>query len=270
MRRRLVARQSNADFRVRLSLSMRGSDPYGSLSRDELRVRLQSAETVISEQRKLLQAKENLLQKYIQQFSELTANYQNMIDSHYACNDHPVQAAYSLEETEFGFGPLPGLNDPPPPHDPFVSFEVDLPAELPVHCPSVTAQPVAPQNDAPLTRQRMFQSSLSFCDEDPQPARKAAAVSRAAMEDHFAEPVKCHAAEPLPLEFTGLSADQMRAKVDELSVERAELERKLNKAMPKGKVMSHLIREREELEARFNDVSRTISRIKLAIRHSSA
>jgi cell fate (sporulation/competence/biofilm development) regulator YlbF (YheA/YmcA/DUF963 family) len=67
-----------------------------------------------------------------------------------------------------------------------------------------------------------------------------------------------------------MTADQMRAKVDELNAEKAELDRKLNKALPKGKVMSHLIREREELEARFNEVSRTISRIKLAIRHNSA
>jgi hypothetical protein len=139
---------------------MYGVDQFNSLSRDGIRFRLQSAETVIAEQRKLLQPKENMLQKYMQQFSELTANYQHMIDSHYACADHPLVSA------------IPAFDDIP--------FDV-----------------------APL-----------------------------------------------------------------LTAERAELERKLNKALPKGKVMSHLIREREEIEVRFNGLSKSIARIKLEVRRS--
>jgi seryl-tRNA synthetase len=62
----------------------------------------------------------------------------------------------------------------------------------------------------------------------------------------------------------------MRAKVDELNVERARLEQQLNKALPKGKVMSHLLREREETEAQFNEISKVIAKLNLDIRHAGA
>jgi seryl-tRNA synthetase len=67
-----------------------------------------------------------------------------------------------------------------------------------------------------------------------------------------------------------MTVDQMRAMVDELNLEKAALERQLNRALPKGKVMSHLIREREEIEKRFNELSRAIARIKLEIRRAAS
>jgi hypothetical protein len=114
----------------------------------------------------------------------------------------------------------------------------------------------------------MFTSSISFGADDPPPVKKLPAVSRTAMEDHFSEPAKVYTAEPVPFEMVGMTVDQMRAKVDDLTAEKGELQRRLNKALPKGKVMSHLIRERDEIEARFDEVSKTISRFKLEIRRS--
>jgi hypothetical protein len=57
-----------------LIISMPTCDQHSAFSREELRQRLHSAETVIAEQRKLLYAKENMCQRYMQQFNELTAN----------------------------------------------------------------------------------------------------------------------------------------------------------------------------------------------------
>jgi hypothetical protein len=242
---------------------MSGYDQYSNLSREELRHRLQSAEIVIAEQRKLLQAKESMLQKYMQQFCELTANYEHMIDSHYACADRPrTPPAAAFDDGAFDVAPLSSVT-PSHPQDSFQFMDFD-----PVPEPQEPAPPPTPaaQSDV-LTGRRMFQSSITFGDSDPAPVKKGQAAVRHAMEDHFAEPANV-ATGAVAFDAGGMSVDQMRAKVDDLSAERAELERRLNKALPKGKVMSHLMREREEVEVRFNDVSRTIARIKLEIRRS--
>jgi hypothetical protein len=214
---------------------------------------------VIAEQRKLLQAKETMLQKYMQQFCELTANYQNMIDSHYTSGERAFSPPHNaFDDCAFDVAPQPPDNAIPA-QDFFEFQDIDQTPEF--QGPTI-------QNE-PLSGRRMFQSSISFGVDEPAPVKKLPPMSRPAMEDHFAQPAQPTTNAPA-FESCGLSVDQLRTKVDDLSAERAELERRLNKALPKGKVMSHLMREREEVEVRFNEVSKTIARIKLEIRRAGA
>jgi hypothetical protein len=228
-------------------------DPYPALSRDDLVLRLQSAETVITEQRKLLQAKETMLQKYMQQFTQLTSDYEHMIDCHHTtgwAERHQPSFMNSFDEPDLDFQAPIEVPRPQPP-DRFA-----LPETAPESEPPAQPAPV----EVPPWR-RALVSSITFGDDSP-PAKKP---TRAATGDQLGLSEKFAV-----VDTAGMSVDQMRAKVDELNVERATLEQQLNKALPKGKVMSHLLREREETETQFNEISKVIAKLKLDIRQAAA
>jgi hypothetical protein len=222
---------------------MTRADHFSGLSREDLISRLLSAESLISEQRRLLQAKESMLQKYIQQFTQLTADYERMIDSRYPSERAPTD---EIQEV-----PAPGNR-----RRAQETFQVDPPD--------------------PLLGRRALQSQISFGVDDPLPVKRLPNLPRSAMDDHFNIPVgeneghQAIAVSALEVDTTGMTVDQMRAKVDELNIEKAALERQLNKVLPKGKVMAHVIREREEIEGQFNELARVIARIKLEIRRATA
>ena len=77
-------------------------DDYSSLSREELIFKLQSAERLINEQRKLLQAKDTMLQSYVQQFNQLTSDYERLIENQYQRSEYQGAPAPAPERpTEF-------------------------------------------------------------------------------------------------------------------------------------------------------------------------
>lgn len=243
---------------------------YASLSREELIFKLQTADHVICEQKKLLQAKETMLQNYVQQFRQLTSDYERLIGSHYGRNDYSDIDAQP---------------------EPVVQSRRDV-YSRPDPSQSTFMEPMAPpvQQQAPPGR-RALVSQIAFGDDgsgDPRPissVKQARGIPRTAMNDHFNEqfgepsaaaqifeneraPMDARQLPPLVVDTTGMSVDEMRAKVDELNIQRAEMERQLNKVLPKGKVMAHVMREREELERHFEEISRVIAHIKLEIRQA--
>lgn len=229
-------------------------DAYSGVSRDELVLRLQSAETVITEQRKLLQAKETMLQKYMQQFTQLTSDYEHMIDCHHTTGwteRHQSSFMNAFDEPDLDFQ---AAIDPPKPRS--------LPPD-PVAPPEAAPEAEQPAQAAPLEVppwRRALVSSITFGDDSPPPKKPARPAG-----DHFGTSDRFAV-----VDTAGMSVDQMRAKVDELNVERARLEQQLNRALPKGKVMSHLLREREETETQFNEISKVIAKLKLDIRQAAA
>jgi hypothetical protein len=226
---------------------MAGFGVAPNCGRDDLASRLQSAEAVIAQQRKLLQAKEAMLQNYMQQYRQLSTDYERILDARPApaWPDAGRFLPSSLSGFDLNLDFPPALD--PPRRRPQETFTAD------------SAVPQPPAADAVLSR-RGLQSQISFGPDESSPVKR------------FNPPFHGQCA-PVPQRYPdtiGLTIDQMRARVDELTLERAELERQLNKALPKGKVMSHLIREREEIEAQFNEVSKTIARIRLEIRRAAA
>lgn len=240
-------------------------DDYSSLSHEELIFKLQSADHIICEQRKLLQSKDTMLQSYIQQFNQLTADYERLIESHYMRNEHPDVA----------------IPVDPPVQSRRESYSRPDPSQSTFAEPPSVPQPQALPGKRALVSQISFGEDLSMDQRPISSVKQDRAIPRTAMNDHFHE----HFGEPLAapsdqwqapiadsgpafIDTSGMTIDQMRAKVDELNIQRAEMERQLNKVLPKGKVMSHVIREREELEKQFNDLTKVIARIKLEIRQS--
>lgn len=261
---------------------------YASMSKEEIIGRLQSADHVISEQRRLLQAKEMMLQNYIHLFTQLTADYEQLIETHYTRNEYPLHHFYDRGPPPIQPAPqrIPSDDYLPTPtqvRESEISYEMP-PSPVEIAEPKIPSQPQASQ------MRRAMMSSIAFGgNEEPGPVkvmssvRQSHNISRTAMTDHFSQqfdaaaqlaenercPMNAKQLPPLAVDTTGMTIDEMRAKVDELNVIRAEMDRKLSKALPKGKVMSHIIREREELEQQFNEISKVISHIKLEIRQAS-
>lgn len=264
---------------------------YASMSKEELIGRLQSADHVISEQRRLLQAKEMMLQNYITQFTQLTSDYEQLIETHYTRSEYPSHYFRDrapppiCPEQRSVANKFDDDYPAPPVREQYISTPVS-PTDLPE--PMYIQQPVIQQ---PNQTRRAMMSSIAFgADEDPEPVkvmssvRQSQNICRTAMADHFSQhfddapaqvaenercPMNSKQLPPLAVDTRGMTVDEMRAKVDELNAIRAEMDRKLSKALPKGKVMSHIIREREELENQFNEISKVISHIKLEIRQAS-
>jgi hypothetical protein len=177
---------------------------------------------VIAQQRRLLQTKEVMLQKYMQQFNQLSTDYERVIDSRPSSGwlepPRALAAVFSAPEVNLEFQPA-----------------LDFPRrrlQETFSCPAIDSAPPPPPQpsvaDAILGR-RGLQSHICFgCGEDESAKRLS--------NDHS----------HIGIDVSGMTVDQMRAKIDELNVEKASLERQLNKALPKAKAMPHLIREREE------------------------
>jgi hypothetical protein len=239
-------------------------NPYASFSREELMSRLQIAESTVAEQRKLLHAKDSIIQKYVQEFAQLTTDYEKLVNTRYdaAVSDQPANSPFSNQ----------------------IEGVTQLPVLPPLEHPRRQLQGIDSNQDVdpdPLPGRRALRSQINFAGDDgPPPPKKLPNLPRTAMNDrlndHFGYPPEPTpdieprtpntAYPPVVVDVSGMNVDQMRTKVDELNLERSELERQLNKVMPKGKVMSYMIREREELESHFNDVCRAIGQIKLEIR----
>lgn len=66
-----------------------------------------------------------------------------------------------------------------------------------------------------------------------------------------------------------LSVPELESKVEELKFEKSELERQLNKAIPKGKIMMQVMQEREGLENKLDDINKQISHYKLQLRFAN-
>lgn len=234
---------------------------YASMSVDELICRLETADRVIAEQAHMIRANEALIVNYVDQFNRMAAEHQRASQAHRAQIDG-LTARYQGEPTQTrGARPVSAARP---------------------------RSPSPPVQDAVVQGQsrRALVSSIAFGEEPCErkvvsSVRQSVNVSRNAMCDSFNEPAPQPqvdgyevASEPIDVsayvvDTTGMSVDEMRATVDALNIKRAELERQMNRVLPKGKVMSHLIREREEVEKQFEQVSKTISAIKLEIRQVS-
>lgn len=271
------------------------NDNYSSLSVQDLVMKIQNAERVIENQKKLLQAKDRLIQTTTDQYNELLADYQTLLSTSYQASGSPPRRG---QPTQFNKGNYDDQFHPTSATPRYNTFG-DQPSET-------FSQPKNQQlhqnsnvqfggnnflnnnknNDTnnqienvPYSKRALI-SSIQFGEDVPvAPTRTSIQINqdRKAMNDHFQEmeansqisPGQVTSFPPLVVDVSGMTIDQMRQKVDELNIERAEIERQLNKATPKGKIMSHVIKEREDLERQLEEVIRAISHVKLEIRKAS-
>ncbi|OHT08358.1 hypothetical protein TRFO_23191 [Tritrichomonas foetus] len=122
-----------------------------------------------------------------------------------------------------------------------------------------------PKVEPPAPNKRAMADNIKFGDDDS--ASKAPQIRAKAMESQISfnqpdpEPVQVRP----PITPSGMSVSEIQAKVDKLNFEKAEIERQLNKAMPKAKIMTHIRKEREELEEHLEVVMKDISKLKLEL-----
>lgn len=272
------------------------NDNYSNLSVQDLILKIQNAERVIENQKKMLQAKDRLIQTTTDQYNELLADYQTLLSTSYQASGSPPRRAPPTLNTQFNKGTFDDQFRPTSATPRYNTFG-DPPAETFSEPKSQQPYPNnnsqygvnnymnnndnnnQVDNNAPYSKRALI-SSIQFGEDVPvAPQRPSIQINqdRKAMNDHFQEmeanaqinPGQATSIPPLVVDVSGMTVDQMRSKVDELNIERAEIERQLNKATPKGKIMSHVIKEREDLERQLEEVIKAISHVKLEIRKAS-
>lgn len=95
-----------------------------------------------------------------------------------------------------------------------------------------------------------------------------AAVKRSALVDNiqFEDPQPQQQSQEEELDLQSMSASEMKDKLLSLQKERDEIERILNKAPPKGKLLAHVNREKEEKERQLDALIKQISKIKYRLK----
>lgn len=263
------------------------NDNYANLSVSELIARLRNAERVIEGQKKLLIAKDKLIQTTTEQYNDLLADYQASLSSNIP-NQQGQSRRTSLNSQinnggyDDSYTPAPSnrynqYNDAPPETFAEPSYPKptsNQPSQITSYG-SNSSIPANPDMESHYSK-RALQSNICFGEEPAAVGPKRTSIvinqNRKAMNDHFQDFSQVPEPEPLPplpFDLENMSIEKMRLKVDELNVEKAAIERQLNKALPKGKIMSHIIREREDLEKQLENMNRMISQVKLEIRRLS-
>ncbi|KAK8841633.1 hypothetical protein M9Y10_027258 [Tritrichomonas musculus] len=266
---------------------------YSSMSVQDLISKIQNAERVIENQKKMLQAKDRLIQTTTDQYNELLADYQTLLSTSYQTAGSVPRRSPPALNAQFSKGNFDDQYRPSTATPRYNTFG-DQPAETfsePRNQQQFPAKNnsqfgvnnfmnnnennnTQAENNVPYSK-RALVSSIQFGEDVPvAPQRTSIQINqdRKAMNDHFQvemDPGQATSLPPLVVDVSGMTVDQMRSKVDELNIERAEIERQLNKATPKGKIMSHVIKEREDLERQLEEVNKAISHVKLEIRKAS-
>lgn len=95
-----------------------------------------------------------------------------------------------------------------------------------------------------------------------------AAVKRSALVDNiqFEDPHEIKHQVDEELDLQSMSTNEMKEKLLSLQKERDEIERILNKAPPKGRLLAHVNREKEEKERQLDALIKQISKIKYRLK----
>jgi CHASE3 domain sensor protein len=93
---------------------------------------------------------------------------------------------------------------------------------------------------------------------EQQPPRRAALVDNI----HFGQ----DSVTEIPDDIESMSVPEMKDLLEILRTQKEDVERQLNRAPPKGRLMAHVRREKEEMEEELDGLSKRIAKIRFALR----
>lgn len=238
---------------------------------------IQQLEGLLDSKRHLTEAKEQMVQRMQTEYQQVMDDYQRLLDLNGVQTGQLRQAKVQISELEaqveemrnaqrarqthiyqpeqprmppvvddFAFKP-PTFEEKPF-FDPVPPTDFDTPANF--------MPPLPPEDDLPVIN-------------EPAPAPMAIIPSpkRTALVDNikfgYEEPA---AAESIVDDTDNMTVPEMKQQLDILRQQKEEVERKLNKAPPKGRPMSHVRREQEEYEVELNAIVKRISKIRFTLR----
>ena len=125
------------------------------------------------------------------------------------------------------------------------------------------------QPEKVMPNRHAMMDNIKFTDdsiETPSPQQRKGLGSQISFGQSNPTPNDTNSSSAYP--SSGLSKNEILAKVDKLNLERMEIERQLNKALPKEKasVITKIKKEREVLEKHLEDVVKDIAKLKLELK----
>jgi hypothetical protein len=127
-------------------------------------------------------------------------------------------------------------------------MDTDPPADDPLDAPQDS--PVHERVEPPPLQPRLR--------VDPPPVKRAALVDNILFGRE--------ASVEVPDDVESMSVPEMKDLLEILRAQKDEVERQLNKAPQKGRLMAHVRREKEEMEAELDGLSKRIAKVRFTLR----
>jgi chromosome segregation ATPase len=253
-------RQLNDDIQRQLE------DAQGQLRDEQLRSKFLSEqvkqlEHLLDGKRHLTEVKEQMLERMHNEYGQIMADYQRLLDLNGVQTGQLRQAKVQISDleaqveelrssarlrerevangTDFVMNDFGLLNTKADKEETIEVDPVDIPQDPPVH------QRIEPP---PVQQQRV----------EPLPAKRAALVDNI----HFGQ----EPANEAPDNLESMSVPEMKDLLEILRAQKEEVERQLNKAPQKGRLMAHVRREKEEMEEQLDELNKRIAKIRFTLR----
>jgi hypothetical protein len=203
-------------------------------------------EGLLESKRQVTDAKEQMIMRLQDEYTQIMADYQRTLDLNGVQTGQLRQAKVQIAEleselAEFRFPSKAQTVEfaiPPPGRDDF------SPMARSYEMPKVEPEPV---------------DEFQFVPPVPRtPVRKAALVDNICFGEESRDLV-CE-------DCDSMTVSEMREMLANLRRDKDELERKLNKAAPRGRLMAHVRQEREESEAELETLVRRIAKLRYSLR----
>ena len=236
---------------------------------------VEQLETLLESKRQLTEAKEQMVRRIQTEYHQVMGDYQRLLEVNSEQAGQLRQARVDISELDAQIAQLrsaprrPDFQVPLDRHrsrlDDFIaSTESTQPAfeqsMLPPPIDDAPPPPHQPAFDLPFDNTNMDKADPVPVTKQPSPTKKAALYDNIRFGD---EPA---VSTPVEDDTESMTVPEMKQHLEMLRQQKEELERALNKAPAKGRLMAHVRREQEENEAELDSVTKRMARLRFTLR----
>jgi chromosome segregation ATPase len=227
-----------------------------------LQAQVQQLEGLLDSKKQLTDVKEQMLQRFQSEYQSVMTDYKRILELNGVQTGQLRRARVEIAELEAQVEELKGLSKrrpsespilPRPSPEPFRDFPV-FDAE-----PFTPESPIEPEMPDPD-----FERVQSPRRIEPIQLPKRSPLKRAALVDNInfgGEP-----SEIIGDDVESMTTEELKDLLSVLRMQREEVERRLNRAPEKGRLMAHVRMEQEEREHELDVLSKRIAKIRFALR----
>jgi archaellum component FlaC len=233
-----------------------------------LQTQVQQLENLLDNRKQLTDVKEQMLQRIQTEYQQVMKDYSRILELNGVQTGQLRQARVEISELEAQVEELKGLSRRRP-SEPLAfvrttpaapAFADDFPLfEADTYATDIQNPPETPEPEFDLPR--------TAPPKEPDPVtlpKPRTPLKRAALVDNID-----FGSEPTGIivdDVDSMSVDEMKDLLSVLRGQKEEVERRLNKAPEKGRLMAHVRREQEEKEHELDVLSRRIAKLRWALR----
>ena len=287
--RRLKAERTDADSSKQIGSDFqRQIDELKAQLRDEitknqcLTEQVEQLEKLLESKRQLTEAKEQMMRRLQDEYQQVVSDYQRLLEVNSEQAGQLRQSRVDISELEARVAQMRSAARRTAPDYPYdrhrPHFDDFMDSTAPLYEPPAFQPHSSDTFPAPLPLEPEPEP-LPVPEPAPykpptEPATEAnpfvQSPKRSALVDNIKFGDESENTKPIEDDVESMTVPEMKQQLEILRHEKEELERKLNKAPPKGRLMAHVRREQEENEAQLDALTKRISRIRFQLRRLHA